>query len=156
MLEWTADRWASRLSKIIFTAAMVCAMAFAAAAPDRAFAGGDGGGGHEGGPEPQQIVREGEDKEEENVEDGRDEAEKEKQTEEKKSAKLKKMKKALQKIIDKQTEMKKKLHSPETYDYSAEKFAEDVREEGKMQQELVPLQEEVRELSKELGGPEPT
>ncbi len=139
MSEWTADRWASRLSKIIFTAVMVCAMAFAAAAPDRAFAGGDGGGGHDEEP-------------------GRQEASKEKETAKNKQKLFwakRKMNKALDKVIQQQEYMKKKLHSPKTYNYSSEQFVEDMKEEDKLQRELEAIQKEVRELCKDLDVKEP-
>ena len=134
MSEWTADRWASRLSKIIFTAVMVCAMAFAAAAPDRAFAGGDGGGGHDEEP-------------------GRQEASKEKETAKNKQKLFwakRKMNKALDKVIQQQEYMKKKLHSPKTYNYSSEQLEED-----KLQRELEAIQKDVRELCKDLDVKEP-
>ena len=138
MRERITDKSSGGLYKAFLTAVMLCAIAMAtvAAAPDIVLAhGGGGGGGHDGEPEPQETAKEG-------------------KLTQKEQTKLfwtkRKMNKALNKVIEHQEYMKKKLHSPEAYNYSAEQFAEDQKEEDKLQRELEKTQKEVIDLCEKL------
>ncbi len=137
MRERITDKLTVRLSKTVLMAVMLCTLALAAAQQNAAFAhgGGGGGGGRDGEPEPQETAKEG-------------------KLTQKEQTKLfwtkRKMNKALNKVIEHQEYMKKKLHSPEAYNYSAEQFAEDQKEEDKLQRELEETQKEVRDLCENL------
>ena len=142
MPECITDKLTVRLSKKLLMAAMLCALALATAAPDIAFAhGGGGDGGHDGEPQPQETAKEG-------------------KLTQKEQTKLfwtkRKMNKALNKVIEHQEYMKKKLHSPEAYNYSAEQFVEDQKEEERLQLELEKTQKEVRDLCENLDVKAPT
>ena len=123
-------------------AVLLCALALATAASDIAFAhgGGGGGGGHDEEPEQQETTQE------------EKEAAKNKQ---KLFWAKKKMNKALNRVISHQEYMKKKLHSPEAYNYTKEQFVADMNEEDKLQREFAERQKEVRELCKDLDVKEP-
>ncbi len=137
MRERTEDKLLCRIYKAFLTAVMLCAVAMSAAAPDIAFAhgGGGGGGGHDEEPGQQETTQE-----------------------DKETAKNKqklfwakqKMSKALNKLIRHQEYMKKKINSPETYNYSSEQLAADMSEEEKLQKEFAARQEEVKKLCSDM------
>ncbi len=142
MPERITEKLTVRLSKTLLMAVMLCALALATAASDIAFAhgGGGGGGGHDEEPEQQETTQE------------EKEAAKNKQ---KLFWAKKKMNKALNRVISHQEYMKKKLHSPEAYNYTKEQFVADMNEEDKLQREFAERQKEVRELCKKLDVKEP-